>query len=146
MANGYKTKQRDTILKYMTDHQDAHVTVNTISDYLSEQGTPVGTATIYRHLEKLVESGRVRKYTVDSGTGACFQYVSEDRLCHEHFHLKCEKCGKLIHLECSFMKELSEHILAGHGFEIDPRRTVFYGSCRDCLNQETIETEEPTDV
>lgn len=142
MGNGYKTKQKDTILNYMTEHKDFHVTVNTLSDYLDEQGTPVGTATIYRHLEKLVEQGLVRKYTVDSGTGACFQYVPPDKKCHEHYHLKCEKCGCLIHLECSFMKELSEHIFSDHGFEIDPLRTVFYGVCRDCLRNIKNETEE----
>ena len=68
-SNGYKTKQRDTILKYMTDHKDSHVTVNGISDYLTGQGTHVGTATIYRHLERLVEQGLVRKYTLRGKPG-----------------------------------------------------------------------------
>ncbi len=131
-TNGYKTRQRESILRYMTEHKDSHVTVNTISDYLAQQGTPVGTATIYRHLEKLVEQGTVRKYTVDAATGACFQFVEADRKCHEHYHLKCEKCGKLIHLKCSFVKELEEHIYAEHGFAVNPLRTVFYGVCQEC--------------
>ena len=140
--SGYKTKQRDTILKYMTEHGDSHVTVNTISEYLSEQGTPVGTATIYRHLEKLVEQGSVRKYTVDSTTGACFQFVPSDRQCHEHYHLKCEKCGRLIHFECSFAKELAAHIFSEHGFAVDPLRTVFYGVCRECGNAHCDDTAQ----
>ncbi len=131
-SSGYKTRQRESILRYMTEHKDSHVTVSTISDYLSQQGTPVGTATIYRHLEKLVEQGMVRKYTVDASTGACFQFAAPDRECHEHYHLKCERCGKLIHLECHFAIELSEHIYSAHGFAIDPLRTVFYGICQEC--------------
>ena len=130
-SNGYKTKQRDLILNYMTSHRESHVTVNGISDHLASHGTPIGTATIYRQLEKLVEQGVVRKYTVDSSTCACFQYVEPDMKCHEHFHLKCERCGKLIHLECDFVRELASHVQSEHGFAIDPLRTVFYGVCRD---------------
>lgn len=142
MAGSYKTKQRDTILRYMTEHRDAHVTVNTISDYLSAQGTPVGTATIYRHLEKLVEQGIVRKYMIDAGTGACFQFAAPDQACQEHFHLKCERCGKLIHLKCEFIQNLEAHIYADHGFAIDPLRTVFYGVCRECRQNDAAATED----
>ncbi len=134
-TGGYKTRQRDAILKYLTEHKDSHVTASGIGDYLSRQGTPVGTATIYRQLEKLVEQGVVRKYTVDQNTGACFQFVEHDTKCREHFHLKCEKCGRLIHLECEALSELSEHIRNEHGFFIDPLRTVFYGVCRDCAGE-----------
>lgn len=35
--------------------------------------------------------------------------------CEEHLHLQCVKCGKIIHLECEFMDEISEHILKDHG-------------------------------
>ena len=143
-TSGYKTRQRESILRYMTEHKDSHVTVNTISDYLSQQGTPVGTATIYRHLEKLVEQGMVRKYMVDASTGACFQFVMPDRQCHEHYHLKCERCGKLIHLECHFAKELANHIYAEHGFAIDPLRTVFYGICQECAAPAAAAEEETT--
>ena len=141
-TNGYKTRQRDSILRYMTEHKDHHVTVNMISDYLSQQGTPVGTATIYRHLEKLVEQGCVRKYTVDASTGACFQYVEPNTQCHEHYHLKCEKCGQLIHLKCHLAKELTEHIASSHGFTVDPLRTVFYGICRECAAKAPVQTQQ----
>ena len=129
---GYKTKQREAILDYLVQHKDSHVTVNTIGDYLAEQGTPVGVTTIYRHLDKLLEQGLVRKYTIDSTTCACFQYSGQQEGCHEHFHLKCEKCGKLIHLECSHLDDLISHIFSEHGFTIDPFRTVIYGCCCDC--------------
>lgn len=132
-SGGYKTRQREAILNYLIMHKDSHVTVNSIGDYLAAQGTPVGTTTIYRHLEKLLEQGFVRKYTVEPNTCACFQYASQDGDCHEHFHLKCEKCGKLIHLECSKLDGLISHICSEHGFSIDPFRTVIYGTCRECL-------------
>ena len=133
MNSSYKTKQRQAILQYMLDNKDNHVTVNQIADYLTENETPVGVTTIYRHLEKLLEQGLVRKYTVDGTTGACFQYANQNEECHEHFHLKCEKCGCLIHLECNHLNELYKHIYADHGFQINTFRTVLYGICKNCV-------------
>ena len=141
MSNGYKTKQKDAVLKYMIDHKDTHVTVNQISDNFAQHGTPVGVTTIYRHLEKLLEEGFIRKYTVDGAPGACFQYA-EDQQCREHFHLMCEKCGCLIHLECSHLSELAEHIFYEHGFQINPFRTVFYGKCKKCTDNEKNQEEK----
>ncbi len=140
-SGGYKTKQREVILNYMIEHQNSHVTVNHISDYLTGQGTPVGVTTIYRHLDKLLEQGLVRKFTVDASTCACFQYAAHNEDCHQHFHLKCDTCGKLIHLECTHLDELIQHICSEHGFELDPFRTVLYGKCRDCLQNINIKEQ-----
>ena len=48
------------------------------------------------------------------------------------FHCKCEKCGKLIHLECTELSLIGEHLREEHGFSIDHARTVFYGTCNEC--------------
>lgn len=141
-SDGYKTKQRAAILKYMSEHKDCHVTVNQINDYFAESGTQVGVTTIYRHLEKLLEQGFVRKYNINGTTSACFQYAKQDKKCREHFHLMCEKCGCLIHLECSHLDEISEHIFSEHGFKVNPFRTVFYGECQSCLKSKNNDAGE----
>ena len=80
------------------------------------------------------EQGLVAKYVVDGTSSACFEYLGHDEHCHKHicFHCKCEKCGKVIHLECGEMAHLGEHMLADHGFQWDFTRTVFYGICEEC--------------
>ncbi len=140
-SSGYKTKQREAILKYLLEHKDTHVTVNQISDYMTENGTPVGITTIYRHLDKLLEQESVRKYEMGSNNCACFQYAGSNTQCHEHFHLKCEKCGCLIHLECGHLNQIYQHIYQDHGFQINPFRTVFYGLCSECAKAEQKEQE-----
>ena len=135
-GTGYKTKQRQAILDYLMENKDKHVTAASISEHLEKEGARVGTTTIYRHLDKLLEQGLVRKYMIDGTTSSCFQYADQQGKCKEHFHLKCGKCGKLIHMNCSHFEELYEHILEDHGFEIDFFRTVFYGICRDCKKTE----------
>jgi Fur family ferric uptake transcriptional regulator len=86
----------------------------------------------------MVDLGEVQKYTIDGTTSACFQYLGKDNRCHEHFHLKCEGCGTLIHLECGYLDKLYEHVLTKHQFDINGFKTVFYGLCHNCSAEKVI--------
>lgn len=137
MNNGeYKTRQKQAILDFLKNNNNNHVTVSDISEYLEKNNCHVGITTIYRYLDKLLEQGTVRKYTVDNSTSACFQYVESAENCHEHFHLKCEICGRLIHLDCNHISEMCKHIFNDHGFKPDMMRTVFYGICSVCAGKQ----------
>ena len=130
---GYKTKQREYILEYLRSCGTRHTTVGEIVRHLQDSGTPVGTATVYRHLEQLVEDGAVRKYVLDEKCGACYQFLPEQaEACHEHFHLKCTCCGKLFHVSCTYLDQLNQHLLEHHGFTVDHTKTGLYGGCADC--------------
>lgn len=130
----YNTSQKEKLIEFLINNKEKHTNVQEISAYLRSEGTPVGTATIYRQLDSLVDTGVVRKFVIDGKTGACYQYIENEKKCREHFHLKCLCCGKLIHLECSQLMEISSHIAEHHGFEIDHSQTVFYGRCSDCCD------------
>jgi len=136
MKQGYKTRQKEKILEYLTTHPGRHVTAQEISMHMNQEGNPVGTATIYRQLDQLVSDGTIRKYTIDSRTGACYEYLPGAQECHRHFHLKCVRCEKLYHVTCEHLCELEQHILEHHGFQIDQSKTVFYGICENCRKQE----------
>ncbi len=133
--NTYQTKQMKELRDFLIAREGRHVTVKDICRYFDEEGKPVGTATVYRNLEKMVEAGMVAKYSSDPSDSACFEYIGAGEKCCRPscFHLKCQQCGKLIHLECDEIIHLKEHMLAAHGFELNPARTVFYGVCSDCL-------------
>lgn len=130
--SGYNTRQKEKLLSYLISNKDEHTNVAGISAFLAAEGTPVGTATIYRQLDRLVDQGLVRRYSIDGKTGACYQYVDSDAGCHQHFHLKCKNCGRLIHTDCDHLSEINEHMLQHHGFTVDSSMTVFYGICADC--------------
>lgn len=132
ITGGYKTKQRDLILNYFIENNTRHVTVDDVVGHLKEKGTSVGKSTVYRYLEKLVDQGTVRRYFIEEGQGACYQYAGENSNCHQHFHLKCIGCGNLLHIECQHMVESEKHILKIHDFEIDNTKTVLYGRCAKC--------------
>ncbi len=132
----YNTRQKENLLAFLIKNKDKHTNVQEISAYLAAEDTPVGTATIYRQLDKLVEQGLVRKYVLDGKTGACYQYIEENDCCHEHFHLKCIVCGQLMHIDCDHLAGVNEHIFSHHGFTVDSSQTVFYGRCADCVKTE----------
>lgn len=130
----YKTRQMTELLTYLKSVQGSHVTVNDICDYFKSRGIAIGTTTVYRHLEKMVQEGIVAKYVVDGTSSACFEYLGghEEERNSSCYHCKCEKCGKLIHLQCSEVESLRKHMVEHHGFEMNSQRTVFYGICNEC--------------
>lgn len=141
MKQGYNTRQKEYIMEYLRRNADRHASVNDIVDYLRSTGREVGTATVYRCLDRLSQSGEVRKYLIDGG-GACYQYIPDGAECAEHFHLKCVRCGELIHVDCDFLSEIGEHIRGHHRFRIDRSKTVFYGTCIRCAEAEAIDGKE----
>ena len=128
----YHTRQQEELLKYLKATPGEHHTVAQIRDHFSLQQQAIGTTTIYRQLERFVEEGTVRKYLLETGDSACYEYVEHAPACSGHFHCKCEQCGRLIHLDCDELQELRDHLLGEHGFAWDAGRTVFYGVCREC--------------
>lgn len=132
ISNEYKTKQREIIQNYLENHGENHVTIDEVLNHLRDNNISVGRTTIYRYMEKLTEAGTLRKYFLEEGMGACYQYVGENEECHSHFHLKCIKCGVLLHVKCDYLAGADKHILEEHGFEIDNTKTVFYGWCKSC--------------
>ena len=128
----YNTKQKATIMNCIKTMGDAHFTIDSLCAEMLKAGDAIGRTTVYRLVEKLSNDGVLRKYAATAGESACYQYVGENSSCHEHFHLKCEKCAKLIHMDCHEMHELAEHIKSHHGFSMNPFKTVIYGLCEGC--------------
>ena len=134
-ANGYNTAARSRILGFLMENKDRTVNANDIFKVLNDGGNEVNITTIYRYLDKLTESGQVMKYIAENGTRAVYQYVEHEHHCEEHLHLQCTKCGAIIHLDCSFMDEIAEHVSLEHGFQIQCRNSIIYGVCRNCLEK-----------
>jgi Fur family ferric uptake transcriptional regulator len=138
----YQTRQGRRILDYLGSLGDEHVTVNQIVQHFRRQTPAIGQTTVYRHLEKLCSGGMIRRYALEEGS-ACYQVVRGGGDCRGHFHLKCEKCGELIHLECDLLDEIQQHVLQKHDFRINALKTVFYGLCKNCLPEQASFPIEP---
>lgn len=130
----YTTKQRQAVLRCLEQRPEEALTAADLAEELRRTGSPVGLATIYRQLEKLEQAGRIHKVSTEEG--AFYQYCpypSESRAC---FLLRCEDCGRIVHLDCSHLQSLCDHLETEHRFRIDPRRTVLTGRCAACAGEE----------
>lgn len=136
MAKSYSTVSHTKIMKYLCDNYDRLITVNDIENFLKSENIEVNVSTIYRFLNKLSDSGEVMKYVARKGEMSSFQYVGNARRnCREHIHLHCVKCDRIIHLECEFMEEISNHIMNHHGFRLQCESSVLYGVCKECSDE-----------
>ena len=129
----YRTRAQEELLSLLKAEPGRHYTAAELKEHFAAENRPIGTATIYRQLERFVEDGSVRKYILGPGECACYAYA-EDRQDSARFHCICEACGKLIHMDCGEFREIQAHLLEHHGFTWDAGKTVFYGICEQCRN------------
>lgn len=126
----YQTKQQQLILNYLKESKDEYIQISELIEKLELKEIHIGVATAYRNLNKLVELAMVRKISVEGISGACYQYIQNEKI--EGFCMKCEKCNQIMDTECNHISELYNHVMEEHGFAINPNKTIFYGICDKC--------------
>ena len=129
MAGTYMTRQQQAVLDCIRQ-QEGGVTATALTEALHRQGESIGLTTVYRQLERLAREGQIHRIVTDEGT--FFQYCDAHSGGQDCFLLKCERCGRVLHADCTHLGELYRHLAAEHHFTVDPRRTLFYGLCGRC--------------
>ena len=137
----YITKQQQAVLRCLEERGEEPLTAAALAEDLRQSGSPVGLATVYRQLERLEQAGMIHK--INTEEGALYQFCGHDIQDHRDcFLLKCSKCGRIRHLDCSHLQSLYEHLEQEHHFRIDPRGTLFTGICDLCAGKEETHGEQ----
>ena len=98
-----------------------------VRDYCPE----IGLATVYRTIQLLSEVGLLSKLNLDDG---CIRYeirLNKDEK-HNHHHLICEKCGKIIETKEDLLDGIEELIREQYKFNVSDHDIKFFGICEDC--------------
>lgn len=132
MQKGYQTKTKQSIIEYFMEHSNQTATVEDVCQYLKSENLQVNQSTVYRCLDRLLEQNLIIKYISDDGKKAIFQFAGHSQSCQHHLHLKCTKCGKVIHLDCDFMDEIKTHVQQNHEFYIQCDSSIIFGLCKEC--------------
>ena len=128
----YNTKQKDKILEII-QKQEKQFTVKDIYNDLNKE---IGLTTIYRLIDNLVDTKRLNKY-IGKDNITYYEYLEKcDN--NNHFFLKCDKCGRLIHIDCDCIIELYNHILKKHNFIPNKENIIINGICNNCINKGEI--------
>ena len=125
----YQTKPRKQILELMDRNPDQAYTADALTEALSAQfgADAPGKSTVYRLVSKMAEEQLLHKSEQDGTRCALYRKAGEH--CHEHLHLKCLDCGKLMHMEEEQSAALLNEIFKQNGFTVDEYRSVLFGRC-----------------
>lgn len=129
---GYKTNNRRIIKEFLMQNSNRTVSVADILGHFDELNLNINITTVYRYMDKLEKENRVIKYKSENGKTAVYQYVEEEMGCNGHLHLKCVKCGRILHLDHEFMAQAAKYINDEYGFLIQCKNSLIYGTCRNC--------------
>lgn len=124
----YNTGKRERILAFLKEDANASYTIEQICDALTDEGH--GKSTVYRIVSELVGEGCVRRLS-DGRTRHCtYQFVGGEH-CHNHLHLKCKGCGRLVHLDEGVSRDFERTLKSVGGFTIE-EGTLLFGTCKEC--------------
>ena len=104
----YQTKQQQAVLRCLQLRAEECLSAADLSEELRHGGLTVGLATVYRQLDKLTQQGLVHKVTTEEG--ALYQYCPQAGHPHDCFLLRCEGCGRMVHLDCQHLEEVCRHL------------------------------------
>ena len=121
------TAQRLAIAEVLLS-SDRHLSAEEVASELERRGRKVGTATVYRAIDTLLESGLV----VERDFGEGFRRFEPARDIPHHEHLVCTQCGKVEEFRDERLERMTTIIAESRGFARQRHRLVIHGICRDC--------------
>lgn len=130
------THQRLLILSVLEENSGRHMTAEDVYELVSEDYPEIGLATVYRTLQLLWDMQLVDKINFDDG---CVRYeighLLKGEAKHNHHHLICRGCNKVIPFDDDLLDELEYHIEEATGFHVLDHELKFYGLCSACAKK-----------
>ncbi|WP_069649445.1 Fur family transcriptional regulator [Caloranaerobacter ferrireducens] len=128
---GYKlTTQRRIILDVILENQGKHLSPEEIYEKVRGKFPEIGLATVYRTLQLFEELNIIYKLNFNDG---CSRYeLNTNSGDHQHHHLICLSCGKVIEVQLDLLETLEEEIEKSGEFKIVDHNLKFFGYCKDC--------------
>ena len=119
------TIQRSLVFEAVNKLQ-CHATADEIYEAIVKEHPNISRATVYRNLKLLSETGVIRKMEIPGGADRF------DHQCHDHCHVKCEKCGRVFDVDMEYIAGLEKNIKDHHGFSFTGYDILFRGICPNC--------------
>ncbi len=104
----------------------SHATADEVYQEIVREHPHISRGTVYRNLNRLAQAGEIRKIELSGGADRF------DHLCHDHCHVRCEKCGRVFDVDMEFVSGLEKNIRDPHGFQFTGYDIIFRGICPAC--------------
>lgn len=122
-----RSKQRDAILANLQARYD-HPTAMELYLSVRQELPNLSLGTLYRNLKGLCQDGTISCLSV----GGEEHY---DANAKQHYHLKCNCCGRFYDLPYAPLSELDDPTLPEFTGEIHGYSLIFFGVCPNCAAQ-----------
>lgn len=127
---GFKlTPQRKSILDVIIANEGKHLSAEEIYELVRINCPDIGLATVYRTMQILDEIGLVYKHNFDDGRSRYEFNQDED---HQHHHLICMNCGKVVEVEEDLLEQLEHEVESKYNFSVTNHNLKFFGYCSQC--------------
>ena len=123
------TENKNNIHSFFASHPGSEYTIEETCARILTDGH--GKSSVYRIISEMVEEGKLKRITDPHSRRVCYQHIEKEH-CSEHLHLKCQGCGRLIHLDDETSHSLQESLMRSKNFEIDSGAMLF-GRCESCI-------------
>ncbi len=120
-----RSAYREAILRIVCDAPE-HPTLQDVYREARKRFPHIGLATVYRHLERLVQEGVLRKVILGD------RMTRYDPNTGKHYHIRCIECGRVDDLPMSFMDDVNETIGRYTGYTIVDHFLEVAGICPAC--------------
>jgi Fur family ferric uptake transcriptional regulator len=123
-----QTRQKDAVLHALGQAQ-GFVSAQQLHRQLTQHGSVIGLATVYRTLNTLVADG-LADSLVNAGE-SLFRDCSKDH----HHHLICNGCGIAVEIEAEQAEAWASKVAKDHGFTQVTHTIDIFGLCRECSDK-----------
>lgn len=120
-----QTWQKDAVLHALSK-AEGFVSAQQLHRQLTQHGSVIGLATVYRTLNSLVADG-LADSLVNAGE-SLFRDCSKDH----HHHLICNECGIAVEIEAKQAEAWASKVAKEHGFTQVTHTIDIFGLCKAC--------------
>lgn len=121
---------QSTLVLNMVNKLHNHATADEIYHEILKTYPAISRGTVYRNLQRLCDTGEIRKVEIPGGADRF------DHLCHDHYHVRCVKCGRVFDVDLAHISNLESSIKDAHGFTFTGHNIVFNGICPECKEKQ----------
>lgn len=121
------TRPRQAVWRALVE-AEGHLTVEELVDHVHEREPGVNVASVYRTLALFEELDLVRESRLRDDDASRWELAHPD----EHFHLVCDRCGRIDHHVGTLVEQIRDHLVDGHRFQPREIELVVTGLCEDC--------------
>ncbi|WP_059003746.1 Fur family transcriptional regulator [Bittarella massiliensis (ex Durand et al. 2017)] len=119
------SRQRELVLAEVKSSRE-HPTADMVYAALKADNPSLSLGTVYRNLNLLAQMGQIHKIGMPGGSDRF------DGRTDEHYHMLCQKCGRVYDVQLDTLSELDGQIQSQTGFLVHSHDLIVRGVCRAC--------------